>query len=376
MLRTPSLRLVATLVVGLIVTGALPHGGAPPLRSPATADGDRILIFFGGDPPMMYPVPWLNGIYWIREWPFAVVLLDGRRDDGTCAMDEVRVGLGFLNAVSIHVGNFVPSDATCPSNAEVAALSSRGALVFIPSPGWTDAGGERVYVVVQPRLRVKLNIQVETGGGTATPTDEFLSAAAIYRNSRTGLKLTLAQPITETTASIGSGCADLPAILGGAGPPYDKDAINVYFILGKVKHVIPATGTEVERSGQNCRENGAPNVIYMALTDYLPTTLAHEIGHALELEHTGAGNGGPSTSTAGFSVRNIMYNGTVATVAESRDHLALGQIYRANIHKPSWLNTPVPGATAVRLEPTKDCGNGFVTLTTAGECPRQSLSWP
>ena len=118
-------------------------------------------------------------------------------------------------------------------------------------------------------------------------------------------------------------------------------------------------------------------MVYLSLGDYLPTGMAHEIGHALSLSHSGQGGiEGPGLLFGeNFGWSNIMFNGMVASQTVGRDYLTLGQVYRLNIDVGSWLNTPSGGTADVGAgRPAKTCQPDV--FSPAAKCPAGKQPWP
>ena len=84
-----------------------------------------------------------------------------------------------------------------------------------------------------------------------------------------------------------------------------------------------------------------------------PETLAHELGHAMGLDQPDyVGWGGHTQNITGFEQNNLMwYRGTDVGPTVRWD-LSLGQAFRINVDKRSWLNATVTRHTA----PDRCCG--------------------
>ena len=127
-------------------------------------------------------------------------------------------------------------------------------------------------------------------------------------------------------------------------------------------------GTDI-KAGMTCLDELAPNVMFLSVSKALPTMMAHEIGHALSLKHSGVEN----LAFGNFEEKNIMHDSDNASLTSPRAVLTLGQMYRVYVDDRSWLNAPVGGAPARRNAPTKHCQDGY---STTGPCPPTDQAWP
>ncbi|HSD30993.1 MAG TPA: hypothetical protein VLB49_03720 [Gemmatimonadales bacterium] len=144
-----------------------------------------------------------------------------------------------------------------------------------------------------------------------------------------------------------------PVAISGAGTcaltPSTMNEINVYYLAAG----DPLLGRAANRDGSWCREGSTDYIIIATGLLYSNTALAHHLGHSLGLADV--------TSTSGFSSWNVMWaQGTGARTAFS-----LGQVFRMNVGRGSWLNVSPksPRQDDLRL----DCDAG--TATEADKCP-------
>jgi hypothetical protein len=114
-------------------------------------------------------------------------------------------------------------------------------------------------------------------------------------------------------------------------------------------------------TGVNCKDNRS--VIFIGPAANL-ATLAHEFGHAFSL-FGDKEEGGHSDPADGFDDRNVMAGGGSA----ARSRLSLGQAFRFNVDKRSWLNENEVREGPTRLCPAKQ-PSGPDRL-----CPPVSLDW-
>jgi hypothetical protein len=92
---------------------------------------------------------------------------------------------------------------------------------------------------------------------------------------------------------------------------------------------------DADSYGYNCYQNGAPNVVFLREKHAL-ATLAHELGHGLYLDHAGFGF---LLTDFGWTQGNVMQSSAFdPDHSVSVGRFSLGQVYRANFHKLSWLN--------------------------------------
>jgi hypothetical protein len=195
-------------------------------------------------------------------------------------------------------------------------------------------------------------------------------ASALFKKNRVGLSFrtvdsAVLKPGDPRRGTIGDGCAHATN-LKAAGPPlYRKTKLNVYFVPAvRLEQTDPPN---VWR-GYTCYESGAQNIVYVSLSFGAPTTLAHEIGHALSLTFA---NGHTGTGTwmiiPGFTKQNLMWTGLSTDASAAQDRFSLGQAYRMNVNQNSWINVG-----GVRPPPTILCQNNH---TDAKPCPLLALDW-
>lgn len=267
----------------------------------------------------------------------AAVLIDGPRS-GTCANDDV-----FLGAGTISVGNLLSPSTTCP--AEIGVFSSGNAMKLdAPVNTWTDNGGDVRNEALTVPLRVPLVIWVAAPvpTGTQKPLDDLKDAAVLFSDNKVGIDFdTTSSAVRGATATaaqqaIGYGCVNANGLPGSAY--YIEGRLNVYY----VDHIDPNLAR-----GWTCVDRGVPGIIYVSINDRVNSTLTHEIGHALGLQIPFDGHTDPINA---LDQTNLMWSFQDMVV---RDKFTLGQAYRLNAERLSWLNGPAglrPG------QPVRDCG--------------------
>ena len=91
-------------------------------------------------------------------------------------------------------------------------------------------------------------------------------------------------------------------------------------------------------AGLTCaNSSGAAGVILMGVESYTPTTLTHELGHAMSLAPPSLCWGHTNTYQ-GFESNNVMWSKVDHDVAAFRSHFSLGQVFRMSVDAGSWVN--------------------------------------
>jgi hypothetical protein len=126
-------------------------------------------------------------------------------------------------------------------------------------------------------------------------------------------------------------CTELWALLLTNPGLQDDAAINVYYV----------GSLDGDVRGYWCRETpdppNPPNLILISTSVWSNPTLAHELGHASGLTLPTSGH---ADEVAGMSSDNLMWPGVRDDVAAARSRFTVGQIFRINFDRHSWLNNP------------------------------------
>jgi hypothetical protein len=255
--------------------------------------------------------------------------LDGRRAIG-CVNDEKRRGAG-----TIFLGNVLQKN-NC--RAETVVFSDDDAMRLVENVNvWTNAIGDVQPISLTPNLLkapvTVWNLRPGLLSGLI-PALDILNANNLYNSNNSGIGFTSeirnvsADP--AAIATIGTGCANAPAVLGSAF--FIPGRLNVYYVNAAF-------------TGVNC--GASRNIQYVGTTSN-NQTLAHEFGHSMSLDHT---NG-----LAGFAANNVMVGG-----GQNRTHFSDGQSFRMNAHCSSTLNV-----NGVRTGPVRRCNS---TIGGNVSCP-------
>lgn len=319
--RNGGLRLSMVLVWGLPWARPIPLSVGDQVTVPGDlpGTGDPVVVSRGGDP-----------------------------STGACLYDRLRKGRGTLD-----IGQLVPK-ANCLSDV---LLFAQGRAMTATSRVWLP--GADLVQLPSPPVRVKVEfsmVLVAKGSQAAQQAGlDTVRAIQLFNRNRVGLTFHASRIITgkqlnsADTTTIGSGCDQAKLnTLAKRADLYDADRLNVYFVAGS------AGGWR----GWNCFTVGYPNVIYISIAGESPASLAHELGHALGLQdwpehvlgHTGAGN---QWRIAGFVYQNLMWTNLSDQQALEQSHFSIGQGYRMNMDKTSWVNRAgiVPGRLGLTCHP-------------------------
>jgi hypothetical protein len=301
-----------------------------------------------------------------------VLAVDGQMAGGECVNDEMFEGIGPFT-----VGDLV-TPTTCP--AEVVIFSKRRALT-IADPAWT-ASPDQIQLKLSPaQQEVELDAYVVAIGMRAEnwARNDLMRARTVYASNRVGLTFTESKFMTSSQLTeaekkvIGDNCQQAKALKQNPSL-YSPQRLNVYFV-----QAVVADEDDTWR-GYNCFEKkppgntaGAPNIIYISIARHSPTTLAHEIGHALSLQDPEGHTGSSHLLEEDFDLTNIMWTDLDSREARAQKHFSLGQAFRMNIDKRSWLNRGAAAITPAGVKSRLCHENG---ATDARLCPRLAFDVP
>ena len=273
---------------------------------------------------------------------------------GECRRNEISRGSG-----TIKLDMQLESPQDCQSSVAVfgKGVASRRVL----DPGWTHDEQSPLDLTLEPRFAVALNVVVPHGV-TKWARADISRASSIFNTNKAGLVFKPSSVRRYTAAEpqvVGQGCGDAAAVRSAGPPLYREAEINVYYIDVEEP-------SDVTWMGFNCFEEGLPNVIYISTDAPSITTLAHELGHALNLRgasgHTDPSAGIPGMET--FTDRNLMYSAADMETSTERNALSLGQIFRMNWDGSSLVNAGVAGRASLQCQ---------ADAVASAPCPRLSL---
>lgn len=266
------------------------------------------------------------------------IVSDGRRSGtATCIDDQLA-----NSAATASVGGNMLVKNTCHDDIVVFSLDD--AMGLNEAPNWTNTNGETRNVTLGTPYVMTLNIYIMNGIFNTTRTraqNDVARANQLYNSSRCGIQFEAnyinATADPEAAGLLNEDCGSSDAFRTNIG--FTNNTLNIYY-----------NGDPGAR-GWEC--GGPPTNIILVASYATNETLAHEIGHALTLNHTNALNndGIPGND---FPATNVMFGGGI-----NRDSFTEGQCFRCNILANSSLN-----AYGVRTGPTRTCNDAART----GEC--------
>jgi hypothetical protein len=210
------------------------------------------------------------------------------------------------------------------------------------TPRTWATGADQVTLALPPGpLRVEFRMVLVASGSQAAQQAgwDTVQAIRLFDRSRVGITFHAASVVQAKdlnpadVLTIGDRC-DKAALdnLAKDAKLYDPKRLNVYFL----------PGTPGGWRGRTCWTIGYQKVIYISIAGDSPGTLAHEFGHALGLQdpigrklgHTGVL---AKARIQGFVYQNVMWTGLYDQQAGEQWHFSVGQAYRMNRDKSSWI---------------------------------------
>ena len=260
----------------------------------------------------------------------SVVLASGVKSGGDCISDKL---VSVVRQATLGVFPQIPSGSLCRGDVTLFAFDN--GVGIAPSLPWTDAadvvdGVAGVGSPSRPLDELPLTLWVdlvdwssEAALAVGQITTDVQLASSVLQGNRVGLRLSF-DPTEVTTFADASlqNCATIPTT--GPHAPVDG-TINVYYIDRIIGGFYP--------HGVWC----APSTVLLSWEDRTPTTLVHELGHALSLLEPQQGH---TDGIAGFHSDNVMWSYLATT---ERSHFSIGQAYRMNLEERSWRNSPAGG---------------------------------
>jgi hypothetical protein len=294
----------------------------------------------------------------------AIVVLDGKRGS-LCWRDHILSATG-----SLGLGGTIMKTSSCPT--EVDVFTTDAGLALDKNPAWSHDPARPLTVSLPAMRAIGLNVVLVVSANASA--DKLWVEAAIseantfFAENRVGIQVAESGFTVANAAqagTIGNGCESVGNIV--KSNLYDSNSINVYFL----------PWIEMLNYGQwlgyNCyRKNAAgltaPDILFVSLLYGAPTTLTHELGHALGLRWlNGHTNPGEQSGRKDFPVTNLMYSYVARETAAAQNRFSLGQAYRMNIDTASWLNRGVQPSISNKVRKCQP------DPTTQVPCPRLAL---
>lgn len=344
-----------------------PAGERVPVPSGLSWSANAFATFAGNDPVLVTLLPEANGAIVVTvssgmvTSPSATILvpatgpgdrLDLPHQPGTppeatlldaCeGADSIRDSRAIL-AGEANLGRNLTSD--CTTSPEVAVFSTqRGALLETAPfsslgsvPPWSAAASDVLSRPALPTTRtvdVWLHVRTASDAAQATYAEAEIEGIAngIFSAARAGVSFQVA----GTTSGTGAVDAD-KSICGDAGK---LAAIGADVGVQRL-HVVVLAGLQGGYRGWTCPPSPyQQGRAILVDTTRSPTTIAHELGHALALDaplgsygHTGS----DFHNMVGFEYPNLMWIGDNIESTLPRTGLTLGQVFRMNFDGRSWL---------------------------------------
>jgi hypothetical protein len=270
----------------------------------------------------------------------ATVVFNGRRAD--CIPYEVAYA-----SPTAHVDNLRTAD-TCPS--EIAAFAKSNAMSLQNTvEKWTDQTGDAVDVPMRAPYVVPLNIFIMSGDLVSRnaavrqneATADVSRTSELYDNGQCGIAFSIGVIEDATRGNFTFDLLTADCTDNDVGRFKAVDAaktalkgVNVFYFDG-----------EFGVQGRTCRDGNSAVILISKWSGN--ETLAHELGHALSLDHT---NWVPGMPLDDLMMSPASFPATLTT----------GQCFRTNVNTNSVLNS-----LPIRTEPTRWCPDSW----SGPDCP-------
>ncbi len=368
----------ATSVAVLTAVASLPGGLEGQAKIVVFPANTSAQVAFGGANITSTTQSWIRSKHADGQVPEVVLVRGGNAPTGGCVVYEplAFAGDGFLGDVT--------SQTECTLDRSLLFSSSTESLLrkapWGPNPEVLNFDSPPVFggpinEAIEGPIEVQASIWIATPGTGLKDKalDQLALANEIFEENRVGiffkertidgssgpfvirdLEVSTSEFERCKKANLDGYFKDTAAGIG-ADDRYKKD-LNIFYVS------LP-TNVRAEVCPQGATTAAYGRVIYVNAGYEAYTSLAHELGHALSLRWPLGGHTHELGDViGGFDSSNLMWSISDDDAAEGRVHLSLGQAFRMNVDKRSWVNegTRDPTQTAsprIRdaSEPTEDC---------------------
>ncbi|HEX6314362.1 MAG TPA: hypothetical protein VFZ73_05860 [Gemmatimonadaceae bacterium] len=337
--------LAALTVAGLLAFLVTCYGNDQKPDPPTTVSD--ITVDFPGTPAATRPLLLYSG----REGS-ACVAYESSIADPTVILDDVSYDV----ACEVEIDVFAPGLGAFARNVDPGTAGSEQWLLDAIASG-------TMSIALPPLTRVPVRLWL-VGLNSEIPTVRLVRKKQL--DKALPILDVLAAGLTMDTSSVElnalgvvPNCANASTIAANLAI-YEPSRINVYIVHGY-------DNDPTSSYGFNCFEQGHPEILFISWGNAFlhPTTLVHELGHAMGLQLPSA-DYGHTYGEADFSDWNLMAGGP-----EVKD-ISIGQLYAMNFSTLSWLNrSGSPFGRPVK----RTCQDTW----EGGECPALTMvkpGWP